>query len=50
LNEDHNKKKVLADFNFYYKKQELMYAVLANMQEDILEIIENINTEITRLQ
>ena len=44
------KKEVLADFNFYYRTQELMYSVLMNMQEDIVKVIESINAEITRLQ
>ena len=44
------KKEVLADFNFYYKKLELMYSVLMNMQNHIVKLIEDINAEITRLQ
>ena len=43
------KKEALADFNFYYKKLELYCSVLSNDQEFMLQIIDDLSTEITRL-
>ena len=43
------KKEVLADFNFYYKMQALMYRVLVNQREDMLTIIDDLSAEIRRL-
>ena len=43
------KKEVLADFNFYFKKHELYHAVLLSDQEYSLKLIDDINTEINRL-
>ena len=41
-----NKKEVLADFAFYYKQQALMCRHLLNVKDIMLNIIDNINTEV----
>ena len=46
--ENPNKEEVLADFNFYYRQQDLMYRHSLNNLDLIAKLIEDINAELER--